>query len=42
MKQKNLTLILNKGKIIKKDTDKNITKEYNKDTLHDAFVSLTS
>ena len=35
-------IILNKGKIIKKDTPQNITKEYNKDTLHDAFVSLTS
>jgi len=34
--------ILNKGKIIKKDTPQNISKEYNKDTLHDAFVSLTS
>ncbi|MDG2268705.1 MAG: ATP-binding cassette domain-containing protein [Alphaproteobacteria bacterium] len=35
-------IVLNKGKIIKKDTPQNITKEYNKDTLHDAFVSLTS
>jgi ABC-2 type transport system ATP-binding protein len=35
-------IILDKGKIIKKDTPENITKEYNKDTLHDAFVSLTS
>ena len=35
-------IILHKGKIIKKDTPQNITKEYNKDTLHDAFVSLTS
>jgi ABC-2 type transport system ATP-binding protein len=35
-------IILNKGKIIKKDTPQNIIKEYNKDTLHDAFVSLTS
>ena len=35
-------IIVNKGKIIKKDTPQNITKEYNKDTLHDAFVSLTS
>ena len=35
-------IILNKGKIIKKDTPQNITKECNKDTLHDAFVSLTS
>ena len=35
-------IILNKGKIIKKDTPQNITKEYNKGTLHDAFVSLTS
>mgnify|MGYP001166860162 FL=1 len=35
-------IVLNKGEIIKKDTPQNITKEYNKDTLHDAFVSLTS
>ena len=35
-------IVLHKGKIIKKDTPQNITKEYNKDTLHDAFVSLTS
>jgi|TARA_B110001454_G_scaffold17542_1_gene15840 ABC-2 type transport system ATP-binding protein len=35
-------IILDKGKIIKKDTPENITKEYNKDTLHDAFISLTS
>ena len=35
-------IVLNKGKIIKKDTPQNITKEYNKDTLHYAFVSLTS
>ena len=35
-------IVLNKGKIIKKDTPQNITKEFNKDTLHDAFVSLTS
>lgn len=35
-------IVLNKGEIIKKDTPQNITKEYDKDTLHDAFVSLTS
>ena len=35
-------IVLTKGNIIKKDTPQNITKEYNKDTLHDAFVSLTS
>jgi ABC-2 type transport system ATP-binding protein len=35
-------IILDKGKIIKKDTPENITKEYNKDTLHDACVSLSS
>ena len=35
-------IVLNKGEIIKKDAPQNITKEYNKDTLHDAFVSLTS
>ena len=35
-------IILDKGKIIKKDTPENITKEYNKGTLHDAFISLTS
>ena len=35
-------IVLNKGEIIKKDTPQNITKEYNKDTLHDAFVTLTS
>ena len=35
-------IILDKGQIIKKDTPENITKEYNKDTLHDAFISLTS
>jgi len=35
-------IILNKGKIIKNNTPTNITKEHDKETLHDAFVSLTA
>ena len=37
-----IVIILNQGKIIKQNTPKDIIKEYNTDTLHDAFVSLTN
>lgn len=35
-------IILNKGKIIKNNAPKDIIKEHDKETLHDAFVTLTA
>ena len=33
---------LNQGKIIKKNKPEIITKEFNSESLHDAFVTLTN
>ena len=35
-------IVLNQGKIIKKNKPETIIKEFNTESLHDAFVTLTN